>query len=668
MIAKRVPKEQGASNFAKLARYVVDARGGADPATWKRTANYILDTSHGGEKVGGVRISNCFAEDPAMAAIEIAAKQALNRRSKADRTYHLVVSFPPGERPALPQLHYIEDELCKAIGLADHQRISAVHTDTKHLHLHVAISKVHPETLCCIEPYYDKQRLMQACERLEIELGLQRTNHGRLWEVRRDSRDANAHSRNGAAMEPGLGKPRVSGRAGDMEAHAARKSFLGWVQERVRADTDAVSGWPEFHRRLAEYGLHARLRGAGLVIGATGGGLHVKASEVDRGLSLHSLTMRWGAFVAAGPECHQVPVRERYDAQPTQTHPHTGELFARYQRARQASLASRAEARERLREAHGRYAAQLIEWYGNERQRLKDDKRLRGKAKLEALKQLSAKKKADWRERRKLELEQRRGVTAANPLQTWPEFLMDLARGGDERALAVLRHRARRSRAAESGDSLSAAQGVDDAKHVILPTPDAQVEKDGDVVYRLQDGGVVIDGPASVRVLRGSNGAMALALVLAQERFANQRLVIEGTETFGARAAHAAGEQGLDVSFADERLERLRQAAGSGSDKARGQPDIESYILARNKLHAQVADIPEHRRWTAADAGAVLYRGRRRYQDGSEAVLLQRDRLTLVMPVSPAQAAKAAGWKLGTSINVDSRGRFVSSSRGSRRS
>jgi len=200
---------------------------------------------------------------------------------------------------------------------------------------------------------------------------------------------------------------------------------------------------------------------------------------------------------------------------------------------RQAALAKRTQLRERLREAHGRYGAELIEC---------------------------------------------REVTAGNPLQTWPEFLLDLARGGDERALAVIRHRTRYSRAAASGDSLSAVQAADDSKHVILPTADAHVEKGGDVVYRLKDGGVVVDGPASVRVLRGSCGAMSLALVLAQERFANQRLVIDGTETFGAWAAHAAGEQGLDVSFADERFERLRQAAGSASEKARRQPDIESYI------------------------------------------------------------------------------------------
>src|ERR1017187_2776549 len=67
LIAKRVRRVKGGSHFGRLARYVVDALGGADPASWQRTADYILDTAEGGAKVGGVRISNCISEDPAAA-------------------------------------------------------------------------------------------------------------------------------------------------------------------------------------------------------------------------------------------------------------------------------------------------------------------------------------------------------------------------------------------------------------------------------------------------------------------------------------------------------------------------------------------------------------------------------------------------------------------------
>lgn len=179
MIAKRIQRAEGQeSSFGKLARYVVNARGQADPTTWTHAANSLLDLDQAGGKVGGVRVTNCISEEVIDGALDILAVQSKNTRSEADKSYHLVISFPVGERPSLAVMHAIEDSLCASIGLADHQRISAIHTDTENLHMHVAINKVHPETFNNIEPYFDKNRLMAACAALEAKHGLQRTNHG----------------------------------------------------------------------------------------------------------------------------------------------------------------------------------------------------------------------------------------------------------------------------------------------------------------------------------------------------------------------------------------------------------------------------------------------------------------------------------------------------------
>lgn len=194
MIAKRVPRNGATSSPARLVRYMVAAVGGIDPNSWARTADYILDTKDKttqGEKVASYRVTNCDGlDDPADAAILIQSVQAQNKRSTADKTYHMVYSFPPGETPSIEVLHAIEDELCAAIGYADHQRVSAVHKDTDHLHVHVCINKVHPTGLQNIEPFYDKKRLMEACERLEIKYGLERTNHGLSQAKQSEIRDA----------------------------------------------------------------------------------------------------------------------------------------------------------------------------------------------------------------------------------------------------------------------------------------------------------------------------------------------------------------------------------------------------------------------------------------------------------------------------------------------
>lgn len=181
MIAKKVLRRAATSSAARLVRYMVGAKGDIDPNTWARTSDYILDTKEKtaeGEKVASFRVTNCETDDPAAATVLIEAIQDANTRSKADKTYHLVYSFPPGEEPSIEVLHAIEDELCAVLGYSDHQRISAVHKDTDHLHVHVAINKVHPTGLQNIEPYYDAPRLMEACERLEKKYGLERTNHG----------------------------------------------------------------------------------------------------------------------------------------------------------------------------------------------------------------------------------------------------------------------------------------------------------------------------------------------------------------------------------------------------------------------------------------------------------------------------------------------------------
>ncbi len=120
-----------------------------------------------------LRITNCASDAPEEAVVEVVHLQNLNTRARGDKTYHLVVSFPPGERPSPDQLHVIEGELIGVIGLGEHQRMSAVHDDTEHLHIHIAVNKVHPETLRCIEPYYDKKKLFDACRQLEQRLGLE---------------------------------------------------------------------------------------------------------------------------------------------------------------------------------------------------------------------------------------------------------------------------------------------------------------------------------------------------------------------------------------------------------------------------------------------------------------------------------------------------------------
>jgi hypothetical protein len=260
MIAKRIVRERGASNFRRLGRYILDGAAEEEQAMMARMADYILGAEK--SRAANVRFSNCVSTDAELPLKEILATQTMNKRAKGDRTYHLVISFPPGERPTLSQLEDIERVLVERIGLGGHQRLSATHLDTGHLHLHVAINKIHPESFRCVEPYYDKRRLMQACVALEAKHGLMRKAHGAFANVREASR-------------------------------TAREATLALLRSDILSKALRNPGprtWEDLHRVLREQGLQLRLRGAGLVFQNAGGTVRVKASSVARELSLKALT------------------------------------------------------------------------------------------------------------------------------------------------------------------------------------------------------------------------------------------------------------------------------------------------------------------------------------------------------------------------------------------
>ncbi len=279
MIAKRIIRTAGKSNFTRLGKYILDNDLTDALDFTERTVDYILDKKGDQNRVGAVRITNCHSEAPALAIKEIMATQAMNTRAKGDRTYHLVVSFAAGEKPSHEQLADIEETLCAAVGLGAHQRLSAVHCDTDHLHIHVAINKIHPESFRLVEPYFDQRKLMAACEALEQKHGLIRTRHGVS-----NSRAIHRNGRRTVSRE---------------EKERFRDEVRDLIKNGFEIRVAQAADWAELHGLFFEAGLQVRLRGAGLAISRQIGGLSVKASSVHPALSLPALIARLGPFVPA---------------------------------------------------------------------------------------------------------------------------------------------------------------------------------------------------------------------------------------------------------------------------------------------------------------------------------------------------------------------------------
>ena len=557
MIAKRIMAPKGGSGFQRLSGYVLNVaqehRSATDPASWTRLGAYILDTQHAGEKVAWARATNCGSDDPGWAVKDILATQARNTRSTSDKGYHLVVSFPEGEQPTREQIEDIEDRLCAAIGFGEHQRVSAVHQNTDNWHLHVAVNKVHPTTLRNVTPHRDHYRLQEACAELEIRHGLTQEAH--------TTGPERGHDR--------AGRDRAAG----FEARHGGPSFLAWVRDHAGAALvaarDGGEGWQAVHHAAATFGLTVKLRGAGLVIGhGSDSRLHAKASDVDRHLSLKAMTDALGAF--------EPPARQAQGEKPQQQYKRaapSGELYEAFQRERDAAVRARDAATARLKAQHAAYARELEDWYGSRMQQEKAQGH-KGVLRRDSLRHVASQRAKDVTARMKREREERQQVRDANPVPTWQGYLEAEAGRGNEAALATLRSRQRRTQQLEA--KVLTAENAERARHVVHQHMRPAIRRDGRVVYRIADGGMVSDEAAQVRVPASTTAAAFLALSLAADRFGARPLVVNGSDEFRLQIAAVAGIEGLSVTFADPRLERERIWSTRGTkvvDRGRDQGD-----------------------------------------------------------------------------------------------
>jgi Relaxase/Mobilisation nuclease domain/Large polyvalent protein-associated domain 7 len=549
MIPKVVEREKSeVSDFSMLGRYILDAKSNEAAVLWTRTAEYIMDTEGDGEKLAWYRITHCESDVPAMAIAEILVTQSENTRTRSDKTYHLVISFREGESPTREQLEDIEDTICAGLGLGEHQRISAVHQNTENLHLHIAINKIHPRNFRIIEPYYPYLKLDRLCQELEIKHGLEQDNR--------------------------IGQGQGKGKASEMEAHTGEQSLLSWIQEHLGESLKHIQetgqSWQDVHALLAEHDLVMKPRGAGLVIVTADGKQGVKASAVDRGLSFKSLTDRFGEYQPP-PQAKMEQKGQTaqngnlYQRGPRERHPGANSLWIQYQTEKEATFRAKANALQFLKGEQQQNSQKLKAWYREQRASVKANPKLSLKSKRALYQDLSQAMRADFVQQKKQNAELRQGIQSQFPALQWDQWLVQKAEQGNSQALAVLRSRQQtRKRLAQA---LLTAENVDAAKHIILPHLKPITRKNGEVCYRLKDGGRVEDTANAVHVPEVTEASALLALTLASERFSGKALVVEGTTEFKVKVAEMAVVKDLNIRFADPDM-------GDGKDSGKKHTEI----------------------------------------------------------------------------------------------
>jgi hypothetical protein len=304
-----------------------------EPGSFTDLAQYLVAAKEDGEKLDDLWIVNSVAgetiNDLNMAIFEIEAQQGLNTKVKADKQYHLVVSFRD-EKPSPEDLRDIERHFAKALGFEEHPRVVATHTNTDNYHMHVAYSRIHPKTYKSHWPEWDFPKRDKVCRAMEQKYGLK-------IDLGRDDKEQTSP----------LPQP-----ARDMEAHTWEQSLAGYIQEHkqpLMAALGKANGWQDLHAAFGKYDLVLKKRGNGLIIGNRPTNQHtkaqhVKASSLDRSFSKAALEKRFGPYQAAERSIKPVKPVKRYERRPVTRHPHQSRLWRQYigQRRSRDSLAVKA--------------------------------------------------------------------------------------------------------------------------------------------------------------------------------------------------------------------------------------------------------------------------------------------------------------------------------------
>ena len=416
MIVKKIPSSKMAApkslaaNVRDLADYIAGPQAGGD-----------------GEKVerrGGLNFLAIDHDGQVQEMIDLAAVA----RRDAKPVQHWILSWREGEQPTPAQADEAAKMFLDELGLADHQAIYALHSDTHNWHLHLAINRMHPETekLVTVNKSYDHKVAHRAVARIELRQRWQ-PEAGALY-----APDAQGEIK----LAKRLGDERQpSARALAFEEHAGARSAERIAIEEAAPIIRRARSWRELHQTLGATGMRFEKKGSGALLWI--GDQPVKASAAGRDCSMSALQKRLGEFEPTvtplpSPPLQKVAARPLVPAAPL--------------------LASYLEQRQRFWEERVKPAAyagrQRTEWRRLlDRQRQERAHILRGswKGKGDALNTFrsliatqQAQEKADLRDRHK-----RERAAMARDREPFPSYEDWLARS-DRQAADEWRHRPRR--------------------------------------------------------------------------------------------------------------------------------------------------------------------------------------------------------------------------------
>ncbi len=277
--------------IVKKIKHAVNSK----PKEWQigDLVDYIRnpDVKNKGEKIEHAGGMNFLTDTHAAQKLEMICLARESVRSKMPVS-HYVFSWPEGEQPTSKQVDELVAFFLKEMGLEGHQAIYGLHNDTRNYHVHIALNRVHPETLKVVRPNngFDIRQAHKVRAMIEKMQG---------WKPLENSPYV-VTEEGEIAKRISDSEPKPTPEAVEFEMATGEKSAQRIAQERGHEIIKNAKSWDELHCGLKKVGLRFEKKGSGAIIWV--GETAIKSSSVDRSFSMGKLAKRLGEFVAGDYE------------------------------------------------------------------------------------------------------------------------------------------------------------------------------------------------------------------------------------------------------------------------------------------------------------------------------------------------------------------------------
>ncbi|MFA9394755.1 MAG: relaxase/mobilization nuclease domain-containing protein [Halodesulfovibrio sp.] len=299
-----------------------------------------------------------------------------------------------------------------------------------------------------------------------------------------------------------------------LEAYTGQESFDGYLKRHkkiINRARESSSSWQEFRAALQdELNITIKERGRGAVIAdLTVRGKnqpHAKLSSLGRGYSRAKLEVEFGTLKKL-EEGRQAKPKRQYSSKPLHRDPERGELYQKYKvgiERRKRLFNEQKERREQeTREQKLKWKIKIKKYRIDSTLSWKEKRYLVNAAKAEQLRheELLKKKYAEQRTKIKEEI----------PYGNWNDFLRQQAEAGNTVALAVL----------QSSKTKEKTALKERAAVKLLEGMTYTVDNEGNITYKLKNGGVVRDNRKEI-IATKDNEARSFAMKLRLRRFGRQ--------------------------------------------------------------------------------------------------------------------------------------------------